>query len=73
MVYHSDGFFMYTTTASEIMSITSLGGQPVRGGQVGLMKKTICDGYWSTPNDPTPTFEINYEGEDKQTWPNGVN
>lgn len=59
MAYNCDEIFM-CTTAGGIMPITSLDGQPVNGGKVGPITKTIWDGYWAMHYDPAYSFEIIY-------------
>lgn len=59
MAYNCDEIFM-CTTAGGIMPITSLDGQPVNGGKVGPITKTIWDGYWAMHYDPAYSFEISY-------------
>ena len=59
MAYHCDEIFM-CTTAGGIMPINSLDGQPVNGGQVGPITKTIWDEYWAMHWDPTYSFQVNY-------------
>lgn len=60
MAYNCDEIFM-CTTAGGIMPITSLDGQPVKGGQVGPITKGIWDGYWAMHYDPAYSFQLNYE------------
>ncbi|KAJ5618748.1 D-aminoacid aminotransferase-like PLP-dependent enzyme [Penicillium lagena] len=58
-VYNADEIFM-CTTAGGIMPITTLDGQPVKGGQIGPITKAIWDGYWAIHYDSAYSFEIDY-------------
>ena len=42
------------------MPITSLDGEPVNGGKIGLITKKIWDGYWDMHFDPAYTIKVNY-------------
>ncbi|KAI7783283.1 hypothetical protein LA080_012038 [Diaporthe eres] len=57
--YQCDEIFM-CTTAGGIMPITSLDGQPVKGGKVGPITKKIWDTYWAMHYDSAYSFEIDY-------------
>ncbi|PKY08743.1 D-aminoacid aminotransferase-like PLP-dependent enzyme [Aspergillus campestris IBT 28561] len=59
LAYSCDEIFM-CTTAGGVMPITSLDGEPVNGGNVGPITKTIWDGYWAMHYDPAYSFAIDY-------------
>jgi branched-subunit amino acid aminotransferase/4-amino-4-deoxychorismate lyase len=60
LAYKADEVFM-CTTAGGIMPITSLDGEPINGGKIGPITKTIWDGYWAMHYDPEYTLDIKYE------------
>lgn len=58
-LYHADELFI-CTTAGGIMPITRLDGDPVGGGQVGPVTRTIWEAYWAAHYDPKYSFAIDY-------------
>jgi branched-subunit amino acid aminotransferase/4-amino-4-deoxychorismate lyase len=58
-LYHADEIFM-CTTAGGVMPITRLDGQPVGGGQVGPVTRSIWEAYWQAHYDPRLSFAIDY-------------
>lgn len=59
LAYQADEI-MFVTTAGGVMPVTTLDGQPVGGGQVGPITRTIWQGYWDAHEDPDLSFAIDY-------------
>lgn len=59
-LYDAEEIFM-CTTAGGIMPITTLDGEPFKGGQVGPVTKKIWDTYWAMHYDDAYSFAIVYE------------
>jgi branched-subunit amino acid aminotransferase/4-amino-4-deoxychorismate lyase len=62
LLYHADEIFL-ATTAGGVMPITLLDGEPVGGGQVGPITRSIWEGYWEAHYDPKLSFAIDYAAE----------
>lgn len=59
LAYQCDELF-FCTTAGGIMPVTELDGQPIGGGQVGPVTRTIWEAYWDLHYDPKLSFAIDY-------------
>lgn len=59
LAYHCDEMF-FCTTAGGIMPVTRLDDQPVGGGQVGPVTRTIWEEYWALHEDPSYSFAVEY-------------
>ena len=60
LAYSCDEILM-CTTAGGIMPITELDGQPVNGGKLGPLTKSIWDVYWAMHYDPAYSFALDYD------------
>jgi hypothetical protein len=45
------------------MPITEFDGEPVGGGQVGPVTRSIWEAYWEAHYDPKLSFAIDYAAE----------
>ncbi len=58
-LYDADEIFL-TSTAGGVMPVTRLDGEPVGGGQVGPVTRTIWERYWDLHRDPEFSFAVDY-------------